>query len=90
VHKLKRSNFRKRTFKFKIKLLVFTKNLAKQLILDARAFSSSMTLKEKPSGDRSSLTSESELEMFLKDLPMRQRPVKSPCLCLTFSSSYEL
>jgi hypothetical protein len=23
-------------------------------------------------------------------LPMRQRPVKSPCLCLTFSSSSEM
>jgi hypothetical protein len=34
-------------------------------------------LKETLSGDRSSLTSESELEMFLEDLPMRQRPVKS-------------
>jgi hypothetical protein len=28
--------------------------------------------------------------MFLKDLPMRQRPVKSPYLRLTFSSSSEL
>jgi hypothetical protein len=34
-------------------------------------------LKETLSGDRSSLTSESESEMFLEDLPMRQRPVKS-------------
>jgi hypothetical protein len=28
--------------------------------------------------------------VFLEDLPMRQRPVKSPCLHLTFSSSSEL
>jgi hypothetical protein len=31
-----------------------------------------------------SSTSESKLEMYLEDLPMRQRPVKSPCLRLTF------
>jgi hypothetical protein len=35
-------------------------------------------------------TLESGLEMFLEDLPMRQRPVKSSCLRLTFSSSPEL
>jgi hypothetical protein len=28
--------------------------------------------------------------MFLEDLPMRQRMVKSPCWRLTFSSSFEL
>jgi hypothetical protein len=28
--------------------------------------------------------------MCCEDLPMRQRPVKSPGLCLTFSSSSEL
>jgi hypothetical protein len=28
--------------------------------------------------------------MFLEDLPMRQRPVKSPFLDLSFSSSSEL
>jgi hypothetical protein len=53
-------------------------------------FSSSTTLKQRLSGDRYSLTSELESKMFLKDLPMRQRPVKSPCLCLTISSSSEL
>jgi hypothetical protein len=37
-----------------------------------------------------SITSESELQMFLKDLSMRQRPVKSSCLRLTFSSSSKL
>jgi hypothetical protein len=37
-----------------------------------------------------SSTSESESEMFLEDLAMRQWPVKSPCLRLTFSSSSEL
>jgi hypothetical protein len=33
---LKRSNFRKDTFKFKIKLLVLTKNLAKHLVSVAK------------------------------------------------------
>jgi nitrate reductase NapE component len=47
-------------------------------------------LKETPSGGRSSLTSGSASEMFLEDLPMRQRSVKSPGLRLTFSSSSEL
>jgi hypothetical protein len=47
-----------------------------------------MSLKERLSGDRSSLTSESEI--FLEDLPMRQRPVKSPGLRLTSSSSFGL
>jgi hypothetical protein len=36
MHRSKRSNFRKRTFKFKIKLLVRMKNLAKQLVLVAK------------------------------------------------------
>jgi hypothetical protein len=52
------------------------------------AFSSSMTHKERPSGDKSSLTSESE--MCRDDLPMRQRPVKSHILRLGLSSSSEL
>jgi hypothetical protein len=46
-----------------------------------------MTLKERLSGDRSSLTSELESEIFLEDLPMRQRPVKLPGLRLTSLSS---
>jgi hypothetical protein len=33
VHRLKRRNFRKSTFKFKIQLLGLTKNIAKQLVL---------------------------------------------------------
>jgi hypothetical protein len=33
VHRSKRSNFSKRVFQFKIQLFVFTKKLAKQLIL---------------------------------------------------------
>jgi hypothetical protein len=49
-----------------------------------------VTHKERLSGDGSSLTSELESEMFLEDLPMRQRPVKSPFLNLGFSSSSEL
>jgi hypothetical protein len=55
-----------------------------------RAFSSSTTLEERLSGDESSLTSESELEMCHDDLPMRQRPVKSPILRLGLPSSSEL
>jgi hypothetical protein len=54
------------------------------------AFSSSKTLKERPSGDRSSLTLESELEMHLEDLPIMQRTVKSSFLDLGFSSSSKL
>jgi hypothetical protein len=54
------------------------------------ALSSSTTHKERLSGDTSSLTLESESEMFLDDLPMRQRSVKSPFLDLGFSSSSEL
>jgi hypothetical protein len=37
VHSPKRSNFRKRTFKLKIQLLVFMKKLVKQLILIAQS-----------------------------------------------------
>jgi hypothetical protein len=55
-----------------------------------RAFSCSATHKEKPSGDESSLTSESESEMCHDDLPMRQRPVKSLVFWLGLSSSSEL
>jgi hypothetical protein len=55
-----------------------------------RAFSSSTTLKKRHSGDESSLTSKSELEMCHEYLPMRQRPVKSSILHLDFSSSYEM
>jgi hypothetical protein len=36
VHRLKRSNFRRSTFKLKIQLLILTKNLAKQHILVAK------------------------------------------------------
>jgi hypothetical protein len=45
----------------KIKLLDLTKILAKKLVLQ-RAFSSSAILKESLSGDRSSLTLQSESE----------------------------
>jgi hypothetical protein len=55
-----------------------------------RAFSSSVTCKERPSEDDSSLTSKSELEMCRDDLPMRQRSVKLPVLRLSLSSSSEL
>jgi hypothetical protein len=53
-----------------------------------KAFSSSATLKERFLKDRSSLTLESE--SFHEDLPMRQRPMKSPFLHLGFLSSSEL
>jgi hypothetical protein len=66
------------------------KTLQSNLSWLKRALSSSMTHKERLLGDRSSLTSESESEMLHEDLPMRQRPVKSPCLHLAFSSSSEL
>jgi hypothetical protein len=46
--------------------------------------------KERPSGDESSLTSESESEMCHDELSMRQRPVKSSVLRLGLSSSSEL
>jgi hypothetical protein len=49
-----------------------------------------MTHKERPSRDESSLTLELESEMCRDDLPMRQRPVKSPVLRLGCSSSLEL
>jgi hypothetical protein len=55
-----------------------------------RAFSSSVTRKERPLGDESSLISKSESEMCRKDLPMRQRLVKSYVLRLGFLSFSEL
>jgi hypothetical protein len=88
VHGSKRSNFKEITFKSKIKLLVLMKNLAKQLVLITNGILKLNDSQKRPSGDRSSLTSKSE--MFLEDLPMRQRLVKLPCLQLTFSSSFEL
>jgi hypothetical protein len=66
------------------------KTLQSNLSWLQRAFSSSATHKERTSEDRSSLTSESEPEMFLEDMPMRKRLVKSSCLDLGFSSSSEL
>jgi hypothetical protein len=66
------------------------KTLQSNLSWLQRAFSSLTNLKERLSGDRSSLTSELESEMCHEDLSMRQRPVKSPGLRLTFSSSSEL
>jgi hypothetical protein len=36
MHGSKRSNLRRRDFKFKIKLLIFMKKLAKQLVLVAK------------------------------------------------------
>jgi hypothetical protein len=73
-------------------LLFSRKILQSNLSWLQRAFSSSTTLKQRLSGDESSLTSESESksEMCHDDLPMRQRPVKSPVLQLGLSSSSEL
>jgi hypothetical protein len=66
------------------------KSLPRNLSWLQRAFLSSATHKEKPLGDESSLTSESESEMCHDDLPMRQRSVKSSVLRLGLSSSSEL
>jgi hypothetical protein len=84
------SDFRSSTFKLKIQLFVFTKNLAKQFVLIVKGILKLDDSQKRLSGDESSLTSESELEMCHEDLPMRQRPVKSHVLRLGFSSSYEL
>jgi hypothetical protein len=64
------------------------KTLQSNLTWLHKAFLSSATHKERPSGNRSSLTLESEL--CQEDLPIRQRPVKLSGLHLTFSSSSEL
>jgi hypothetical protein len=66
------------------------KNLAKQLVLVAMSILNLNDSQRKPSGDRSSFTSESELKMCLEDLSMRQRSVKSSGLRLIFSSSSKL
>jgi hypothetical protein len=70
--------------------LLSRKTLSSNLSWLQRAFLSLATHKERPLGDESSLTSESELEMCRDDLPMRKRPVKSPVLRLGLSSSSEL
>jgi hypothetical protein len=77
-------------FSSRFNFLFSWKTLQSNLSWLQRAFSSLMTLKERLSGDEPSLTSESELEMCRKALPMRQRLVKSHVLCLGLSSSYEL
>jgi hypothetical protein len=71
-------------------LLFLRKTLQSNLPWLRRTFLSSTTLKERPSGGRSSFTSESESKMCREDLSMRQRPVKSSGLRLTCSSSFEL
>jgi hypothetical protein len=84
----KRSNFINRTFKLKIQLLVFTENLAKQLVLVAQ----SILVLDNSQGK----TIERYIITYIGvgDVPwrfaMRQRTVKSPFLHLGFSSSYEL
>jgi hypothetical protein len=86
----KRSNFKKTPSSSRFNFLFSRKTLQSNLSLLHKAFSSSTTLKERLSGDRSSLTSESESEMCHEDLPIRQSLEKSPGLPLTFSSSSEL
>jgi hypothetical protein len=86
----KSSNFGRSTFKLKIQLFVFIKNLAKQLVLIAKSILKLNDSQKRLSGDESSLTSESESEMYREDLSMRQRLVKSPILRLGFPSSSEL
>jgi hypothetical protein len=53
-----------------IELFIFMKTLQSNLSYLESAFSSSATLK-RLSGDRSSLTSELESDIYLEDLPMR-------------------
>jgi hypothetical protein len=66
----KRSNFRKKTLSsLTFSFLFSRKTLQSNLSWLQRAFSSSNTLKEIPSGDRSSLTSESESQMYHEDFP---------------------
>jgi hypothetical protein len=86
----KRSNLIKRTLKLKIQLFILVKNFTKQLVLVAKSIFKFGDSQGKTPGDESSLTSESELEMCRDDLPMRQRPVKSPVLRLGLTSSLKL
>jgi hypothetical protein len=85
----KRSNLRKRTLKLKIQPFVLMKNLAKQLVLVAKSIFKFNDSRRKTRG-MNHLTSKSESEMCRNDLPVRQRPVKSPVLRLGLSSSSEL
>jgi hypothetical protein len=78
----------KMVFQSKIQLFVLTKTLQSNISWLHKAFSSSTTLEERLTKDRSSLTSESE--SFGKDFPIRHSSVKSPFLHLIFSSSSEL
>jgi hypothetical protein len=81
VHRSKRSNLRKKNFQAQDSTSCsHKKTLQSNVSWLQRAFSSSVTLKERLSRDRSSLVSKSESEMFLKDLPMRQKLVKSSFL----------
>jgi hypothetical protein len=66
------------------------KTLPSNLSWLQRVFLSLATHKERPSGDESSLTSELESKMCRDDLPMGQRPVKTPILRLGLSSTSEL
>jgi hypothetical protein len=88
---IKEKQFQKKYFQTQDSTSYSTEKPCKATCLRCKGhLSSSTTLEERPSGDRSSLTSELESEMCLEDLPMRQRLVKSPAFFLTFSSSSEL
>jgi hypothetical protein len=69
---------------------MFSQKPCKLTYSDCTKYFQSRQLSKKDSGDRSSLTTESGSNMFLEDLLMKERPVKSPYLRLTFSSSFEL
>jgi hypothetical protein len=86
MHRSKRSNLRKELSSSRFDFLFSRKTSPSNLSWLQRTFSSSVTRKERPSGDESSLTSESESEMCRDDLPMRQRQVKSHVLGLGLSS----
>jgi hypothetical protein len=90
MRELKRNNLRKKLLISRFNFLFSRKTLPSNLSWLQIAFSSLATRKERPSRDESSLTSESESEMCYDDLPMRNRPVKSPVLRLGLSSSSEL
>jgi hypothetical protein len=82
--------FHKKNFQAQDSTSCFHKKLCKTTCLGCTKHSQAWQLSRKDSKFRSSLTKEPESKTFLEDLPMRQRPVKSPFLHLGFSSSSEL
>jgi hypothetical protein len=90
VHRLKKAISVKEFSSSRFNFLFSQKTLQSNLSWLHNTFSSLATLKERLAKDRSSLRSVSKSEVFLEDLLIRHRLVKSPCLHLTFSSSSEL